>query len=277
MIRDPQIMNRMSLIETVLFTSSTTYRVPANARLIMVEGLGGGGGGGGGGRVTSAAGYGAGGGGGGAPFAQFMIVATPGTAITVTVGAGGAGGTGRTGSTGNGTNGSKGGSSRFGDYYFMGGRCGNGGTTSANGLGGAGYIDIFQGQSRYAEYTATNYSGWGSGGTTTPSTGGGGSYLGGAGGARGFDSANYDDTPYSGGKQSTGDTYNFYDSNHWYVPEGQSGNGGNGTATGRDGGGTEANGGTGGGGGGGSAIFTNNNGTNGGSGGNGEIRIWVFG
>lgn len=62
MIRDPRIMNRTSLIETVLFTSSTTYRVPANARLILAEGLGGGGGGGGGARVATATFIGSGGG-----------------------------------------------------------------------------------------------------------------------------------------------------------------------------------------------------------------------
>lgn len=280
MIRDPRIMNRMSLIETVLFTSSTTYRVPANARLILVEGLGGGGGGGGGARVSTATSVGAGGGGGGAPFAQIMMVATPGSAITVTIGAGGAGGLGRTGSNGDGTDGSTGGSSRFNNFYFPGGRAGLKGTTTGNGLGGAGYVDIFQGRNRNgnnaSEQAEQSYSGYG-GGVTYYAAGGGSSYLGGGGGARGFSADVYDDLPYSGGLSSTSwNNMGWPNGSDWYVPEGATSNGPTGVVSGRDGGYTEGNGGTGGGGGGGSGR-QNFNGTNGGSGGNGEIRIWVFG
>lgn len=271
MIRDPRIFNRVSLIETVIFTSSTTYRVPANARLILVEGLGGGGGGGGGARVSSATFVGGGGGGGGAPCIQVMMVATPGSAITVTIGAGGAGGAGRLTSNGNGSNGSKGGSSRFDTFYFPGGRRGGAGTTTANGAGGPGYVDLVQGRAIYN--TTKGYCGYGNSGG---GGGGGGSYLGGAGGAGGFSAdVAFDEPMYSGGKQSTNDLFVFSNDESWDVPDGQSGNGGN-AAIGRDGGGTETNGATGGGGGGGSAGV-GFNATSGGAGGNGEIRIWVFG
>lgn len=277
MIRDPRVLNNLSLIETVLFTSSTTYRVPTNAQIIFAEGLGGGGGGGGGARIgsTSTADVGSGGGGGGAPCVTVMMVVTPGSSLTVTVGAGGSGGAGRTAAgTGSGSNGAKGGSSRFGNYYFPGGRAGGGGTTTAQGAGGAGYIDVVQGY--YSASTPRSFCGWG--GPIGYESNGGGSYSGGGGGARGWtalDTFNGSD-PFSGGLQTTNDLNLFTDDLNWYVVAGYSYNGG-GTATGRDGGPNGGTGGTGGGGGGGSCNYGGSNGSAGGAGGNGEIRIWVFG
>lgn len=72
------------------FTSSGSYTVPANANLIQILAVGGGGGGGSGNSGTTLAG---GGGAGSLPVIRTVPV-TPGTALTMTIGAGGAGGTG---------------------------------------------------------------------------------------------------------------------------------------------------------------------------------------
>lgn len=84
----------MAKLTTIEFLASTTWICPAGVHLIFLQGVGGGGGGGGG--MTSANNTakkaGGGGGGGGATEEGVWIAVVPGTAYTITVGAGGSGG-----------------------------------------------------------------------------------------------------------------------------------------------------------------------------------------
>lgn len=85
-------------IKTKLFTSSGTFVVPADVYCIWIDGCGAGGGGGGG---NATPGGGGGGGGPGMAIRQFLLMATPGETITVTIPSGGNGGAaGANGSSG---------------------------------------------------------------------------------------------------------------------------------------------------------------------------------
>ncbi len=95
-----------------VFTSSTTWTVPADVNFVYVEGCGGGSGG------NSAWG------GNGAPKVSAWLDVIPSSTITVTVGAGGAGVAGYSTAAGDGT------SSFFGLFQFIGG-----GWTGSNGYG----------------------------------------------------------------------------------------------------------------------------------------------
>lgn len=107
-----------------VFTSSGTFTVPAGVTTVEFEILGAGGGGG----AVSAANYRAGGGGNGGSYCRGRATVTPGSNISVTVGAGGAGGSGGAGATG--------GSSSFGSHATAPG--GTGGSQNAvTGQGGA--------------------------------------------------------------------------------------------------------------------------------------------
>ena len=109
------------------FTASGTWTCPAGVYTAFVRVLGGGGGGGG--RPRS---YAAGGGGGGSAVENIAVVkVTPGTAYTITVGAGGAGG-------GIYANGGDGGDSSALGITGYGGNGGGKGTDTASGAGGSG-------------------------------------------------------------------------------------------------------------------------------------------
>jgi hypothetical protein len=107
-----------------IFTSSGTFTVPSGITKVYVTMVGGGGGGGGG----SASDTGQGGGSGGAYFKTAVSV-TPGSDITVTIGAGGAGGAWLySGSTGETTS--------FGSYLSATGGKGGGGSIGVSGDAG---------------------------------------------------------------------------------------------------------------------------------------------
>ena len=116
-----------------LFTSSTTFTVPAGITRCAVYAVGGGGGGGGGAvRVTSAGLAGGNGGNGGFLGQEPYYTVTPGASITVTIGAGGAGGAGAStiSSATAGTAGTNGNNSVFGNLTAGGGAGGALGKTS---------------------------------------------------------------------------------------------------------------------------------------------------
>lgn len=123
----------MSLLDSQTFASSTTYSMPADAKVIIVECVGAGGGGGSGRRVGTAAVAGGGSGGNGGPIARSVLTGAEVSGnVTVTIGAGGTGGLARSGSDSDGQNGTSGGQSRFGPLYFWGGINGYGGTASSS-------------------------------------------------------------------------------------------------------------------------------------------------
>jgi len=134
--------------DTVSFTSSDTWTVPAG--VTSVEYLVVGGGGGGGGQN--------GGGGGGGEFLTGTLSVTPGANIVVTVGAGGA----VNGGGANNNRGSRGGSSFFG-------------TIEAKGGGGGGGANIGQGEAGINTSSAGG-NGWGTGPGSARSVGGGVGY-----------------------------------------------------------------------------------------------------
>lgn len=137
------------------FTSSGTFTVPQGVTAVEVVLVGGGGGGGSG---TGNGIYGSGGG-AGQVFMKYISGLTPGSTVSVTVGAGGAGGTN--------TSGSAGGASSFGAY------------ASAKG-GIAGVVDAGNASTKDG---GTNI--YGNGGTGNGGGGGaaGGTYGGGGGGS----------------------------------------------------------------------------------------------
>ncbi len=265
------------LLDEQTFAVSTTYTPPAGAKFYVVEAQAAGGGGGAGRRNASAGnGYGGGGGAGGALSRHVITVAESPGAVTVTIGAGGTGATGRS-TTGDGNNAANGGTSRFGPLYFIGGRGGAGGTTTAGaggpatgwhqfqpatGTGGA--SDLGNGISGTRGMGAAGGGGGGGGSTSTVNG------LGGNGGSR-VDSdilvSSWLTELRTGGGAMTGNSASTAGSG-----------GGAGSATGNLFSAT-VNGGNGltGGGGGGGGVGTAATSGNGGNGGNAELRVWVYG
>ncbi len=115
------------------FASSTVWTIPWGVQLLSVRGLWAGGGGGGG--ASGASSVGSGGGGGG--FAEGVFAVTPGSQVTLTVGAAGTGGT-------PGSDGAAGGTSSFGALLTAAGgsagRAGINGIATAAGVGGGASI-----------------------------------------------------------------------------------------------------------------------------------------
>ena len=115
------------------FTASTVWTIPFGVQLVSVQGLWAGGGGGGGASGSGSAGSGGGGGG----YAEGILAVTPGTQVTLTVGASGAGGA-------PGGDGTAGGGSSFGALLTAsggtGGRAGANGISLVPGLGGSAFI-----------------------------------------------------------------------------------------------------------------------------------------
>ena len=281
----------MTELDVQTFSSSTTYTVVANAKVIVVECIGAGGGGGGGARNTGTSSAGGGAGGAGAPYERCVLAASEvGATATVTVAAGGAGGAGRTGSTGDGTAGSVGGTSRFGTFYFLGGRRGNEGTTAGGGGGADGYT--IAGAIFNTGVSKTGFGASGFGSLTSSGSDGNRGFRGGGGGGGGGGRSATDRAGGAGGSSELNPTLG--DSNFWTAQGGLggaagaagAGAGGAGSASAGGGGGGSSNtatggaggaGDTGGGGGGGAGANGDNNGGNGGNGGNAQIKIWVFG
>jgi hypothetical protein len=277
----------MSELDAQTFTSSTTYTLSANAKLVYVECISAGAGGGGGSRNTGTTLSAGGGGGAGGAFNFAVIPASLlSSSVTVTIGAGGAGGAGRTGSTGNGTQGDNGGESRFGTAYFA-------GSMRGIGSGGGGVGQIVAGY--LTSVGATNYGSGGNGSSTSGthngrdnfrgSGGGGGGGRANAGEQVGGDAGAGSDTDISSQTSTADRVASIGGAGGGGAVTG--GNGSNGSARNGGGGGgssrttTGGNGGnggtTGGGGGGGGAGNADNNGGDGGTGGNAQIKIWVFG
>jgi hypothetical protein len=124
----------MTLLDSQTFDTSTTYSMPAAAKVIVVECVGAGGGAGSGRRIGTAATAGGGSGGNGGPITRQVLTGAEvsgGSNVTVTIGAGGQGGASRS-TDGDGANGTSGGQSRFGPLYFWGGINGYGGSTSSS-------------------------------------------------------------------------------------------------------------------------------------------------
>ncbi len=117
---------------TVYNTSGTyTFTPPAGVTRVYVKAWGAGGGGGG---LTYGSGASGGGGGGGGEYTEGPVNVTPGSGVTVTIGAGGTGGVGSTNSAG-----ANGGLTSFGALASVsGGSGGAGGPAGAAGNGGTG-------------------------------------------------------------------------------------------------------------------------------------------
>ena len=131
------------------FTSDGTFVVPEGVHKILVTACGGGGGGGG-----SSFYGGSGGGASGECIYRHLFAVTPGSEISIMVGAGGAGGAGNTGSVDsrNCKNGENGGATVIGDLVTLSG--GVGGNKPSNGYFGGDGASFFE----------TNTSGGGGGG-----------------------------------------------------------------------------------------------------------------
>jgi len=222
-------------LNSVAYSTHGTYTwtAPSGVSQAVVCGRGGSGGGGGGGAggggstAAGAAGGGAGGTGGSTYSSCQTLTVTPGTAYTLTVGAGGASAAGGTqtaanasGSTGgNGTSGNSGGNTTFGSLWTWigagGGGNGYGGSLSTGGGGGYGGSDTYgnasggggsgsaantagsPGSNVYANSPYASAGGNGSGGTGGGTGGGGGG--GGMGQPAGGDSGGSGGTAANGG------------------------------------------------------------------------------
>ena len=266
------------LIDSQVFSSSTTYTMPALAKIVVVEVISGAAGGRGGSRQTGTTLSAGGMGGSGTGLHRFTLNASEITSpVTVTVGAGQVGGIGRTATAGAGAFPlGYGGHSRFGTVGTPGatsfasltqqrsavvipvstlngvGGDGNGAAgrrgwhNGGGGGGGAGatVVDNAAGVGGYG--SKNNYDAWPDGADHNPTTGGGG--TGGAG---------------VGGAGQAGSTFL------------RAGGGGGSNIAGV--GGVGGAGGVGAGGGGGGGANNDNNGGDGGVGGAGQISIWVYG
>ena len=94
---DLDISKSLAVLRVEEFFSTTSFTIPSDVYLLMVEllvGGGGGGGGGAGGGDNNTFGDGGGGGGGAETIFQYPIRVSPGDTIQVVIGSGGAGGTG---------------------------------------------------------------------------------------------------------------------------------------------------------------------------------------
>ena len=115
------------------FASSTVWTIPFGVQLLSIRGLWAGGGGGGGAGGTGSIGSGGGGGG----YAEGVFAVSPGTQVTLTVGAGGGGGT-------PGNDGAAGGNTSFGAALTASGggagRAGASGIATSAGAGGSAFI-----------------------------------------------------------------------------------------------------------------------------------------
>lgn len=147
---------------------TSSWTVPPCVNYICVELWGGGGGGGG---NSSGTGNGAGGGGGGA-YGYGCYAVTPGTVLTITIGAGGAEGLGN-------ANGSTGGTSSVGAPISISATGGSGGV-SGNGTGAGG-----AGGTSTAPSNASGIAGYARNGSTNGGGGGQGANAGGNGGIGG--------------------------------------------------------------------------------------------
>lgn len=144
------------------FTANTSWTVPTGVNeveVLVVAGGGGGGGTAGGGQTPS------GGGGGGGVLYRPNFAVSPGSTVTVTVGAGGAGA-----AASNGVSGSKGGNSAFGTLEANGGGGGGGSSAGSDGGSGGGGRNGAGGSGT----TGQGYSGAFAAGSTNPAGGGGG-------------------------------------------------------------------------------------------------------
>ena len=122
-----------------IFTSVGTcdWNMTGIATILNLDMVGGGGGGGAGSWNGSSYGGGGGGGGAGGNFSATNISVTPGSTVTITVGAGGAAGSAAASAGTIGTSGGNGGSSSFGSYSIPGGYGGGRGSVDVGGDGGA--------------------------------------------------------------------------------------------------------------------------------------------
>jgi hypothetical protein len=181
-----KLANPISHRVTSVYTSNSSFTVPANVYTLFVEGAGGGGGGGGGSSgFLDNVGNGGGGGGGGAaaPITTYTIAVTPGETYNISVGAGGSGGVGGAGYPNYGPNSGTGAAGVLGNTGNVGGpstlQINTNGRTAwifPGGLGGQG------GQYGYANTTSdSNACAGGQGGAMLGyGSGGGGSGASGA-------------------------------------------------------------------------------------------------
>ena len=123
------------------FVTSTTFTVPVGIYTVYITGIGGGGGGGGGGgNAGNLYMNGAGGGGGGAGYVKIKtpIAVSPGTVLSITIGAGGAGGAGSSGLGNNGKEGTGTSVSGGTPVWSVGAGAAGGGGSFGGGPGGVG-------------------------------------------------------------------------------------------------------------------------------------------
>lgn len=183
----PEIGGRNPGDRSTTFTASGSWVVPPNVYAITVQACGGGGGGGGG--YTGANRGGAGG--SAAPPARTHVRVTPGTTLTVSIGAGGTGGAtgapGATGTTGGDTTLFNGGTQLAlapGGYGGGGGQSGSGGTPAQDPYFG-GYGDGGSTVSTIGSIVPGSTGTRGALHPFAPNSGGGGGGAGGLGGSGG--------------------------------------------------------------------------------------------
>jgi hypothetical protein len=265
----------VSLIDSQTFTSSTTYTIPAGAKVIYYEAIAAGSGG-----AKGPGGLGAPGGCGGGFYFGVLDASSLGASITVTIGAGG------TGATSIGGYGARGGDSRLGPRYFFGAQA----ISSTD----SGYLPY----DNCVSLTGSTQKGLGTCDITTTGKGYKG-YMGGGGG--GFGATVVSGSGYAGGSSESDPSLVFtLDQTLGKVTDLTSGGGGaggvftvpvstgatgsaggakqggGGGAYGNNVGGTGGAGGAPGGGGGGGGRGGSVSG-NGGTGGRAEISVWVYG